>query len=260
MPHRHDAGKAEVHRITSPAKYIVRIDVDTQIGFCLPHGHLTVAAPPATLANIKALVRDVENRGLCLVGCVDSHAYDDCKFQNTDAPFPAHCVKGTEDCVDWLKTPGTRPKRFRFVPTNNGNLDVDESPQGSGNGTYDAKRFSADVRGGAGVYFKKAVDSAYPNPNCKAMLAQPVEDLGGRSNVTFQVFGYCTGGYCVDGFAEGLCADGYNVEVILDATVAIGGKDGMEKSRVALAKAGCKIITTREALSARAELAACTLR
>merc|ERR1712061_290271 len=139
-------------------------------------------------------------------------------FQANGGPFPTHCLKGT---TDWMKIPGTLPQRFRFVPMSNGSVVIGEGRKGSGNRTYDAERFSTEVRGGVGTYFEKEVYSAYANPNCSVMLARLVEDLGGPSKVTFQVFGYCTGGYCVDGFALGLRAEGYDVEVVLDATAAI---------------------------------------
>lgn len=226
-------------------KKIVRVDVDTQTGFCLPEGALFVDAPESTLANIRALVRHSEEQHVCLIGCVDSHAYDAWEFSTNGGPFPAHCVKGT---ADWLKIPGTLPSRFRFLPMSEGHVVIGECKQGGGNRSYPPQQFSQEVRGGVGSYFEKEVYSAYANPNAKAMISELVKDLGGSGNVTFQVFGYCTGGYCVDGFAEGLRADGYEVEVVLDATAAIGGAEGMEKSRVALAGLGCKMITTQEAL------------
>lgn len=225
---------------------VVRIDVDTQVGFCNPEGHLYVEADETVLANVRELVAHAVETRLPLVGCVDSHSYDAWEFKENGGPFPPHCVKGT---ADWLKITGTLPAKFRFVPMSDGHLAIGENAEGGGARKYDAKTFSEEVRAGVGTYFEKEVYSAFFNPNCKPMLAQLVRDLGGAENVRFQVFGYCTGGYCVDAFAEGLADAGYYTEVVLDATAAIGAAEGLAKSKEALAAKGCKIISTKEALT-----------
>jgi nicotinamidase-related amidase len=133
-----------------------------------------------------------------------------------------------------------------------GELVIGEQKAGTGNRTYGAKDFAREASSGVGLYFEKEVYSAFANPNAAAMLAQLVHDLGGASQVVFQVFGYCTGGYCVDAFAKGLAERGYQVEVVLDATAAIdtpdNGLDGIEFSRKTLTEAGIRVISTRDAL------------
>jgi nicotinamidase/pyrazinamidase len=229
---------------------LIRIDVDTQVGFCLPEGNLFVPSKDAVLANIRALVADAVVKGHPLVGSVDSHAYDAWEFAENGGPFPAHCVKGTSD---WLKIPGTLPERFRFVPMSRGRLVVGEDEMGSGNRDYDSERFSSEARAGVGLYFEKEVYSAFANPNAEAMIQALVADLGGTEQVVFQVFGYCTGGFCVDAFAAGLAERGYTVQVVLDATAAIdtpdNAMDGVEFSRRTLQEAGIQVVTTREALN-----------
>lgn len=228
---------------------IIRIDVDTQTGFCLPAGKLYVPAAESVLANIRALVADAAEQGHPLVGSVDSHAYDAWEFVENGGPFPAHCVKGSPD---WLKIPGTLPERFRFVPMSRGALVIGEDEMGAGNRDYDPARFSAEARAGVGLYFEKEVYSAFANPNAEAMIRELVRDLGGLEEVVFQVFGYCTGGFCVDAFAKGLAERGYRVQVVLDATAAIdapvNGLDGLAFSSRSLSEAGVQVVTTLEAL------------
>merc|ERR1711907_500122 len=123
---------------------------------------------------------------------------------------------------------------------------IGENKKDTGNRSYSAQTFSAEVQSGVGTYFEKEVYSAFANPLAAPFIEQLVNDLGGPENVTFQVFGYATGGFCVDAFASGLAGKGYKVQVILDATAAIGGEEGMEKTRQTL-PAGCECITTEDA-------------
>ena len=230
---------------------IIRVDVDTQVGFCLPEGNLYVPAEEHVLANIRRLVTDAVDKGYPLIGCVDSHAYDAWEFIDNGGPFPAHCVKGTSD---WLKISGTLPPRFRFIPMSEGKLVIGEDSAESGNRDYDVSRFVAEACDGVGLYFEKEVYSAFANPNAKAMLEGLVEKFGGPSAVLFQVFGYCSGDFCVDAFAKGLADCGYTVQVILDATAAIdtpdNGMDGLAYSRETLRTAGIEVVDTRAVLDA----------
>ena len=235
---------------------VIRIDVDTQVGFCAATGNLYVPSEPSVLRNVRALVADAQARGLPLLGSVDSHAYDAREFQENGGPFPAHCVKGT---ADWMKVEGTLPSRFRFLPMSNGALVVGEAEAGQGNRAYGSEQFISEATDGVGLYFEKEVYSAFANPNAERLVDALVEHLGGRTAVVFQVFGYCTGGFCVDAFAEGLCARGYQVEVVLDATAAIDTPDndmnGRAYSRRRLEAAGARVISSEEALVGRSDAA-----
>lgn len=239
----------------------IRVDVDTQIGFCDPKGNLYVPSAPETLENIRALVTDAQKRDIPLIGSVDSHSYDAWEFLENGGPFPAHCVKGT---ADWLKIEGTLPKRFRFIPLSGGsNTIVGEAKQGDGNRHYGPKEFAREAISGVGLYFEKEVYSAFANPIAGDFIAELVNTLGGAlatdkhtgrkatEEVAFQVFGCCTGGFCVDGFVKGLLDRGYKVQVVLDATTAINGvngPNGIEYSRKTLTEAGAEIITTAQAI------------
>jgi len=58
------------------------------------------------------------------------------------------------------------------------------------------------------------------------------------------VIGYCTGGYCVDAAVEGLLktvsVQRANIRVLSYATAAIGGDEGMAKSKEALTALGAE--------------------
>ena len=232
---------------------IIRVDVDTQVGFSDPDGKLFVPTAPSVTRHIKALVSDATTRRIPLIGSVDSHAYDAWEFIENGGPFPAHCLKGT---ADWLKPEGTLPERFRFVPMSEGSLVIGENQAGSGNRTYDAERFVSEAIDGVGLYFEKEVYSAFANPNAEPLIEGLVAQLNGPDEVEFQVFGYCTGGFCVDEFCLGLRKRGYRVSLILDATAAIdtpdNNQDGLQYSADTLAKAGVTIIDTATALASAA--------
>ena len=232
---------------------IIRVDVDTQVGFSDPEGKLFVPTGPAVKQHIKALVSDATQRGIPLIGSVDSHAYDAWEFQENGGPFPAHCLKGT---ADWLKPEGTLPDRFRFVPMSEGDLVIGENQAGAGNRCYDTDLFVSEALDGIGLYFEKEVYSAFANPNAEALIKGLVDRLEGPDGVEFQVFGYCTGGFCVDEFCLGLIQRGYRVSLILDATAAIdtpdNNLDGLKHSAETLAAAGVTIINTATALASAA--------
>ena len=231
----------------------IRIDVDTQVGFADPAGHLFVPTDDTVLSNIRALIAHSSNVNIPVLGSVDSHAHDAWEFIDNGGPFPAHCVKGTSD---WLKVDGTLPARFRFVPMSTGGVVVGENSPGSGNRSYGPTECVAEATNGVGIYFEKEVYSAFANPNAEPMIEALVDALGGPDAVEFQVFGYCTGGFCVDAFCTGLIARGYAVSLILDATAAIdtpdNGGDGRAHSATILAASGVRIIDTATALEVTA--------
>ena len=85
---------------------LIRIDVDTQNGFCDPAGGLHVKGAERALENVARLNRDALAHGAALVGSVDSHDFSSPEFRENGGPWPTHCVKGT---WDWLKPAGVLP-------------------------------------------------------------------------------------------------------------------------------------------------------
>lgn len=221
------------------------VDVDTQRDFMLPEGSLFVPAEAQVRMAIARVLQQAQRDGVPVVGSVDSHAHDAWEFQANGGPFAPHCIKGTPG---WLRVFHDIPRRTRFVPMQH--VDgvvrnvVGEDHRGAGNRELDADALAAEAVAGVGVYFEKEVYSLFANP-----AAGPVSDaraaaMGGVEGTTFDVLGYCTGGYCVDAAAMGLRERGYRVRVLAFATAAIGGGAGAQKSATELTKAGIEWVTT----------------
>lgn len=220
------------------------VDVDTQFDFVDPAGALYVSAPTAVRDAIGRMLAAAARDGVPILGSVDSHAYDAWEFADNGGPFPPHCVKGT---AGWLRVHPHLPARTRFVPMQTLHGDavenlVGESTEGEGPRALDAAALGAEARAGIGLYFEKEVYSLFSNPTADRVLAVLVESMGGPDAVVCDVVGYCTGGYCVDAAAQGLRERGLNVRVHAAATAAIGGDDGVAKSRAELTAAGIEWI------------------
>lgn len=216
----------------------ILVDVDTQYDFMHPKGSLYVEGRGVSEA-IEAHLRRAHSDGTPIIGSVDSHAYDAWEFEANGGPFPPHCVKGT---AGWLRTHAQLPPRSRFVPMQAvdsvvANL-VGEAVQGQGPRVLDASALAEEARAGVGLYFEKEVYSLFSNPAAEPVVEALVHAMGGPAAVVFDVIGYCTGGYCVDAAARGLESRGYRVRVHQSATAAIGGADGVDKSRAELEAAG----------------------
>ena len=219
---------------------VILIDVDTQFDFIDPAGRLHVPADPSVDAAIVATLTGAREASHPILGSVDSHAWDAWEFEDNGGPFPPHCVKGTPG---WLRVHQEIPARTRFVPmqrlvgTELANL-VGENEQGAGNRALTADDLVEEAVSGVGIYLEKEVYSFFSNPAADAIVRALVERLGGEDTVRFDVFGYCTGGYCVDTAAIGLAERGYRVRVLAYATAAIGGAEGLDKSRTELERLG----------------------
>jgi len=197
------------------------VDVDTQNTFASEDGNLSVANAEAN-AEILRIISEI--KGEPLIGSVDAHSYDSLEFVENGGPFPPHAVKGTHD---QLKIPGTLPEKFRMVPP-----------------TYNGENLVKECLGGVGIYFEKDLHGVFDNP----LFAPFVKDLVKQMDdeVTFRLFGYCTGQspdggyyYCVGAMAKGLALKGYSVEIITSATVPLGDLEGSVK---ALEKLGVRFV------------------
>lgn len=223
----------------------VIVDVDTQRDFMLPEGSLFVPAEVVVRMAIARVLQHAQRSGTPILGSVDSHAHDAWEFTANGGPFAAHCVKGTPG---WLRVFHDVPRYTRFVPMQH--VDgavrnvVGEDQRGAGNRELDAAALAAEALAGVGVYFEKEVYSLFANPAAAPVIEAVASAMGGRDDVTFDVIGYCTGGYCVDAAAKGLRERGYRVRVLAFATSAIGGNAGAQRSAVELARAGIDWVTT----------------
>jgi len=241
----------------------ILIDVDTQFDFMDPSGSLFVEADPTVREHIKNILMSASIDGIgetydAIIGSVDSHAYDAWEFAENGGPFPAHCVKGQPG---WLRTNPDFPAKQRFIPMTpydgqgQGYYDNGQRPTtllvgGSKDGKYPRKLSPKDlateaVVGKVGLYFEKEVYSMFDNPMAEPVLHEIGLALGGDwNNIQIDVIGYCTGGYCVDAAVEKLCkmhgVPRANIRVLAYATAAIGGEDGMAKSKQALTALGAE--------------------
>jgi nicotinamidase/pyrazinamidase len=223
----------------------VIVDVDTQRDFMLPEGSLFVPAESSVRMAIARVLQTAQRSGTPILGSVDSHAHDAWEFAPNGGPFAPHCVKGTPG---WLRVFHDVPKRTRFVPMQH--VDgvvrnvVGEDKKGTGNRELDAAALAREAQDGVGIYFEKEVYSLFANPAAAPVVDAIATALGGAEQVTFDVLGYCTGGYCVDAAAKGLRERGYRVRVLAFATSPIGGAAGAERSAAELGRLGIEWVTT----------------
>lgn len=181
------------------AGLVVRIDVDTQHGFCDPQGGLYVQGAERVVPVVARLNAEAQARGYVLLGSVDTHESYSKEFQENGGIWPVHCVKGT---WDWLKVPETLPKRFLVVAA------------ASYGRTFD--------RPDVALYFEKDLYSLFDNPN-----ADPIVRRLGEQGATFQVYGVATD-YCVKAAALGVrerCPQA-RIQLVEDAIAAVTAEGG----------------------------------
>lgn len=241
----------------------ILIDVDTQFDFMHPDGSLYVPAEDSVLDAIKSTLMQASFNGIgdtydAVLGSVDSHAYDAWEFKENGGPFPAHCVKGQRG---WLRLFSDFPKRQRFIPMTEHNSDhpvdiwattmVGEAVKGQGSRRLNPFDVAEEaLEGKIAIYFEKEVYSLFSNPFAKPVLRAVGGHLWGSKvspswkDTQIDVMGYCAGGYCVDAAVKGLLStpgiQDANIRVLAYATAAIGGEEGMEKSRRELTELGAE--------------------
>ncbi len=201
---------------------MIFVDVDTQHDFCDPDGALFVSGAPT--AHFSTLTQLGTDRGIPILGSVDSHAFDAWEFKSSntvgpkgeDPQFPDHCIKGTPG---WLKVAGTTPRRSRFVPNVPGQ-DGAALGQELHRGDVDA------------LYFEKEVYSLFANP----VAGEVVSRLAAlEPEPQFVVYGVATD-YCVKAAGLGLRQRGHAVTVLIDAIAGVtqrGADASLEQLRTA---------------------------
>lgn len=215
----------------------VLIDVDTQVDFMLPSGSLYVPAEPKVLENIREALNSKDYD--IVIGSVGSHSYDSWEFQENGGPFPPHCVKGTEG---WLRVVNDLPRRTRFVPMLEGTNMLVAAKEGKRYLT--PLELCLEAERGVGIYFEKEVYSMFSNPFAGEFVSNLIRAKHlDWPDVTFDVIGYCTGGYCVDQAVEGLHAltEGRaKIRVLSEATAPIGGKEGEKITKAMVERLNCE--------------------
>ena len=202
------------------AHRIVRVDVDTQHGFCHPKGGLYVQGSEAVLPLVARLNAQAQQKGHVLLGSVDTHESYSKEFQENGGVWPVHCVKGT---WDWLKVPQTLPRRFLILAS----------------ARYERPLEREDVA----LYFEKDLYSLFDNLN-----ADPLVRRLGEQGATFQVYGVATD-YCVKAAALGIrerCPDS-RVQLVEDAVAPVTAEGG-EQALAEMKAKGIELIEAGDAL------------
>lgn len=204
------------------AAKLVRVDVDTQHGFCHPDGGLYVNGAEKVLPLVAKLNAQAQEKGHVLLGSVDTHESASKEFKENGGIWPVHCVKGT---WDWLKAPETLPRRFLIVAA----------------ARYERPFEREDVA----LYFEKDLYSLFDNPN-----ADPIVRRLGAEGAAFQVYGVATD-FCVKAAALGLRerCPGARLQLVLDAVAPVT-REGGEQALAELKARGVEFISAQEALAA----------
>ncbi|MGC4116756.1 MAG: isochorismatase family protein [Myxococcales bacterium] len=199
---------------------IVRVDVDTQHGFCHPKGGLYVQGSEAVLPVVARLNSQAQELGYVLLGSVDTHESYSKEFKENGGTWPVHCVKGT---WDWLKAAETLPKRFLVLA----------------NARYERPLERADVA----LYFEKDLYSLFDNLN-----ADPIVRGLGEQGALFQVYGVATD-YCVKAAALGIrerCPH-CKVQLVRDAVAPVT-REGGEQAVAEMQAKGIELVDSADIL------------
>jgi nicotinamidase/pyrazinamidase len=190
---------------------LVFFDVDTQVDFMCPTGGLYVPGAEQIVPNLQRLMNWAREKDVPVISSADAHTPDDPEFRT----WPPHCVIGTPG---QQRIPETLFPEPVVIPCRPG-------------------AFRPPARWRGQYIVEKPTYSAQSNPNFDAIL----QALGSRRAV---VFGVATE-YCVLADARDLCAQGFQVDVVVDAIKPLteeGGRKALEE----MAAAGVRAVTTAE--------------
>ncbi len=234
---------------------VIGVDVDTQNDFVKSDGSVYVQSGPDVVPYLRELTRNLRKR----IGCVEHHGPDGWEFELNGGTTPVHCLKGTRGAMkidetmidDQLRTIPTR-----FIPiSKEGQAMVGELRRGEGPRLYTPDMFVEEVkgRGWAGI-FEKEECSLFSNENADPMIEALVRAVGGIRKAYFAVYGYSTGGNSVDAAAHGLADRGYSTGIVLNATAAMNGEAGTDKTIKMAFDKDVEIISAEELLRALGKL------
>ncbi len=193
---------------------LVFLDMDTQVDFMMPTGHLYVPGAEQIVPNVRRLMSFAREHGIPIISAADTHTPDDPSF----SIWPPHCVIGTRGHE---RIPETQAASARVVPNRPGAF----KPGSNLIGQTIVEKQDYDVT---------------TNVNFGAIL----RSLGARS---FVVFGVATE-YCARTSVLSLRRYGRPVDVVVDAIRAIKEEDG-KKAVEEMVAAGARLTTTDEVTS-----------
>lgn len=219
---------------------IVRVDVDTQVGFCLPEGKLYVKGAENVIPLVAKLNRQAVERGYFLMGSVDAHDFASPEFDYNGGPFPAHCVKGT---YDQIKVEETLPERFVIIPRNYFTDREVEHIRGYVDQMIESGKIQDRITAFA-PYYEKDKYSLFDNEAASSDIAA----LVGDGYWEFQVYGVALD-YCVKAAALGIKKrhPTVAVKVIANATASVVPANDPEVFKE-LRDAGILVVTSQEVM------------
>lgn len=192
-------------------------EVDVQVDFMLPGGHLYVPGAEKLLPNIRRLADSARQGKVFLVSHGDFHPQNDPEFKI----FPPHCVKGTPGAD--LVPEALADKIARVENT-------------------DAAKLPDDLSQYQQILLEKQTLSIFESKHADELVRR----LGNHAE--FVVFGVVTE-YCVDFAVKGLLQRGRRVAVVKDAIETLKREDG-DSSLAEWQRMGARLITTDQALNA----------
>jgi nicotinamidase/pyrazinamidase len=208
------------------ARRTVFWDVDTQVDFMRPDGHLYVPGAESIVANLARLTEHARATGVPIVHTADDHERGDEELAETGADFhdtfPPHCLRGTPGVE---RIPETAP------------------PEGIPEVAWDGRGFDpAAVAAAPEVLVHKKRFDVFSNPAATELI----DALAPSTVVVYGVALDVCDRYAV----EGLLARGdVDVVVVEDATAAIDPKRGTELLEE-WAKRGVRIVATDDVVGA----------
>ena len=234
-------------------------ETDVQYDFSLREGVLFVSGndkptpspygAEKRLPNIYELHEYANKNKWRTIGSVDRHFYEDAELiRNKGGVFQDHCMNGT---LGQLRLPRLEPQKDIYIRNKEGPLIPIR--------IYNKKELKKYIDSGMQIIFEKQNYDVNTNPNFKPTLRLLLEE--GVENIIFN--GFATD-YCVK--AAVLSTARYKNEfnaklgiyVVTDAieevNIDFSGKidpDFGKKALEEMAKAGAKLITTRDVLERR---------
>jgi nicotinamidase/pyrazinamidase len=201
-------------------------DVDTQVDFMRPDGHLYVPGAESIVGNLARLTAHARESGVPIVHTADDHEPDDEELAEVGADFrdtfPPHCLRGTPGAA---RIPETAP------------------PPGTPEVAWDGRGFAAAaVTAAPEVLVHKKRFDVFSNPAAPKLI----DALAPGTVVVYGVALDVCDRYAV----EGLLARG-DVEVVVveDATAAIDAERGARLLEE-WAGRGVRVVRTDEVVGA----------
>lgn len=222
-------------------------DVDTQKDFMNKNGALYVPDAELIKPNLKKLTDYARENYIPIVGSVDKHfgtkeyKEREGELQRNGGPFPDHCMEGTKGQQKIYETHITFRDAWPINIANqlDGKLDEKNISRAI---AYLKNIQNSSMKQGEDILFEKQSYDVFTNPSFSAFLSM--------ANVKQAVvYGVATD-YCVKAAVLGIQERNIQCHVIEDAIKGVE-KTTTQQALEEMAKAGAKLITTKEVLGGK---------